>query len=156
MERYELSLRAKTHMGQRLPKDLVPKVIHFFTFLRKMFHEHVISPSNIIAMDETCVFFDSVSNKTINPKGEKTISMATTGHEKANISVVLTASADGLKRKPYVIFKGKGLKGKEDLDLKKRRDVHVFWSNNGWSNDLVLIGLGKISIEFKHQLLSIC
>ena len=61
----------------------------------------------------------------------------TTGHEKANITVILAASADGKKKKPFVVFKGKG-KGKDLKDLKARRDIHISWSNNGWGNEEIV------------------
>ena len=66
--------------------------------------------------------------------GEKTVSLLTTGHEKANITVILAACCDGKKKKPFVIFKGKG-QAKDLKELKKRRDVCVSVSPTGWAND---------------------
>ena len=59
-------------------------------------------------MDETSVLFENPSSKTITRKGEHTVSLSTTGHEKACVSVILCATSDGKKKKPLVIFKGKG------------------------------------------------
>ena len=44
-------------------------------------------------MDETSVLFENPSTKTIARKGENTISMATTGHEKACVTVILSATS---------------------------------------------------------------
>ena len=43
----------------------------------------------------------------IDPTGKKTITLKSTGHEKARVSVCLAAKADGTKLKPMVVFKGK-------------------------------------------------
>ena len=69
--------------------------------------------------------------------GEKTVSLLTTGHEKANITVILAACADGKKLKPYVIFKGKG-QAKDIKELKKRRDIDLGCNETGWANDEVI------------------
>ena len=41
-----------------------------------------------------------------------------------NVTVMLCATSNGTKRKPFVIFKGKG-KSKEFLELKDRRYVQI-------------------------------
>ena len=58
-------------------------------------------------MDETPVWFDMPSAKTVNSKGQKTVLVNTTGHEKSRFTVVLTCLADGTHLKPMVIFKRK-------------------------------------------------
>ncbi|VEL21569.1 unnamed protein product [Protopolystoma xenopodis] len=47
------------------------------------------------------------SNRTVNLKGAKTVSIKTTGNEKNRYSVVLGCAADGTKLKPMLIFKRK-------------------------------------------------
>ena len=42
-------------------------------------------------MDETSVNYDNCLSKTIHFRGDKTVSLKTTGHEKANITVILAA-----------------------------------------------------------------
>ena len=46
-------------------------------------------------------------SKTVNSKGQKTVLVNTTGHEKSRFTVVLTCLADGTRLKPMVIFKRK-------------------------------------------------
>lgn len=67
MKRYSLSIRQKTHQSQKLPAELVPKLVDFFYYLRSYFAKNKdILKSQITAMDETCVFLENVSNKTIS------------------------------------------------------------------------------------------
>lgn len=60
---------------------------------------------NIIAMDETSVWFNMISNTTVARTSERSIQVKSTGHEKAHATVVLAAKADGSKLKPFVVFK---------------------------------------------------
>jgi hypothetical protein len=60
-------------------------------------------------MDETPMMFDLPENRTVHNKGEKTVTVKTTGHEKTHFTVVLACMADGVKLKPMVIFKWKTL-----------------------------------------------
>ena len=107
LRRYDLSYRAKTHVSQRLPKDLYPKLASFFTFFRKYLNSNPkIHEKDIIACDETAVWFDSVSNKTIALKGEKTIGLQSTGHDKQNVTIMLSASSNGQKKRPMMVIKG--------------------------------------------------
>ena len=57
-------------------------------------------------MDETLVLCDMISETTIDATGKKTITLKTTGHEKASVSVCLAAKTDGTKLKPMVVFRG--------------------------------------------------
>lgn len=56
-------------------------------------------------MDETPVSFDLPSNTTIDELGARSVSIRTTGHEKANFTLVLTCMADRTKLLPLIIFK---------------------------------------------------
>ena len=58
-------------------------------------------------MNETPMWFDLPSNTTINKKGEKTISIRTTGHERTSFTVLLGCMADGTKLPAVCIFKVK-------------------------------------------------
>lgn len=65
------------------------------------------------------------------------MSLLTTGHEKANVTVILAASADGRKKKPFVVLKGKG-HSKDVKALKERKDINIGLSENGWANDEII------------------
>lgn len=124
----------KTHESQKSPPDRIPKLIGFLSFIRKYFHDHPDRDlSNIYAMDETAVWFDAVSSRTVDLVGAKSVSLTTSRHEKHNVTVSLTAAATGSKKLPYIVFKGKG-KTAEDRELKTRSDIVVAFSDSGWFN----------------------
>ena len=71
--------------------------------------------------------------------GSKTVSLLSTGHDKLNITVILAANADGKKKKPYCIFRGKGAKKSQDNRiLRERKDIIVGFSENGWANETLI------------------
>ena len=58
-------------------------------------------------MDEVPLTFDMPMNRTVDKKGSSTISIKTTGHEKASFTLVLSVTAAGTKLPPMIIFKRK-------------------------------------------------
>ena len=107
LRRNNLALRQKTKIAQKLPEDQEEKIVNFHCFVlncrKKANHELV----NIGNMDETPVWFNMPSARTVNTRGEKSVSITTTGHEKSLFTVVLSCLADGTKLKPMIIFKRK-------------------------------------------------
>ena len=138
MKRYDLSLRRQTHISQRLPKDVEDRITNFFIFLRKYFANYGITEANIVASDQTPIWFDNCGSSTIEVEGSKSVSLKSTGHEKMNFTVMLSACADGSKKRLFIVFKGKG-NTVEAKKLKQRKDIHVTFSDNGWFNDQVTI-----------------
>jgi len=64
----------------------------------------------------------------VNLEGAKEVSVATTGHERSNFSVVLCITADGSKLPPMVIFKRKTVpKGCNSKDV-------ISANEKGWMN----------------------
>ena len=59
-------------------------------------------------MDETVCSMDMPSDTAIHKTGARSVSLKTSGHEKDHYTVILTALADAVKLKPYILFKGKG------------------------------------------------
>ena len=84
-----LSLRRKTSIAQKDLDRLVSKVVSYVLQVRHMKAQNGYSPCNIIAMDETPVWKDMVSETTVDTTGKKTITLITTGHEKSRMSVYL-------------------------------------------------------------------
>jgi hypothetical protein len=56
-------------------------------------------------MDEVPLTSDGPSNRTVDNKGSKTITIKTYGHEKTHYTVVLSCCADGTKLPPMIILK---------------------------------------------------
>ena len=94
-------------IDQQLPKDLDHKITQFQTFVINQRKRNEYAMAHIGNMDETPMFFDVVGNTTINKKGEKTVLVKTTRHEKQHFTVVLACLADGTKLPPMIIFKRK-------------------------------------------------
>ena len=66
MKRNGLSLRRKTSVAQQDPERLVSKIVSYVIQVRRLQMKHNYSPCNIIAMDETPVWCDMVSETTVD------------------------------------------------------------------------------------------
>ena len=84
-------------------------------------------------MDETPMFFDMPGLRTVSVKGEKTVSVKTTGNEKNHFTVILACTADGNKLTPAVVFKRKTIP--KD---KFPKGIHVYVQEKGWVDEKVL------------------
>ena len=107
MKRYNLAQRRQTHMSQKKEEELSEKMSNFLRFVIKLRKSKGYELSEIGNMDETPIWMDMPGNYTIEPRGTKTVSLVTTGHEKTRFTVKLAAMADGTKLKPLVLFKGR-------------------------------------------------
>ena len=142
MCRNGLSLRRKTTTAQQDPNRLIHKLISYILQVRRLSKKYQYQPSCIIAMDETSVWDDMVSNTTVDKVGAKSIILKTTGHEKVMLSVCLAAKADGTKLKPLVVFRGaRSAKRKtRALDEKFKNKCVVGSSKNAWVNEKLTYG----------------
>ena len=82
MHRNHRSLRRKTSIAHKDPDRLVAKLVSYVFQVRRMQAQNGYSPCNVIAMDETPVWSDMVSETTVDTTGKKTIALKTTGHER--------------------------------------------------------------------------
>jgi hypothetical protein len=140
-------------VAQKDPADLFTKIVSLITFVSNNVATKKITPANIIAMDETSLWFDMLSNTTIAPTGSKTVQLKSTGNEKAHATVVLAAKGDGTKLKPFVVFK-KGIR--EVNKLQSTKGIIVRSSANGWMNDDLTADWLKsfyTKFSFAHRLL---
>lgn len=102
LARNNLALRPKTKIAQKLPIDLEEKIVDFHHFVLNKGNYELVNIGNT---DEMPVWFNMPSVRTVATRGEKTVTISTTGHEKSCFTVVLSCLADGTKLKPMVIFK---------------------------------------------------
>ena len=130
LKRHSFSLRRRTTVGQRLPQDLITKVVGFIMSTRKLRHSKDYPLSFIGNMDETPLWLDMPGETTITRRGERSVPLRTTGHDKARFTVVLSAMADGRKLKPYVVFKG--VRAIPEMNT---NGVVVALSRNRWMNE---------------------
>ena len=68
-----------------------------------------IKYQKVIAYDETACWFDAVGDTTVDKVGAKDVTMASTGHEKVNVTVGLAYASDRSKLVPSIGFKSKRL-----------------------------------------------
>ncbi|CAI7783092.1 unnamed protein product [Closterium sp. NIES-53] len=61
----------------------------------------------IVNADHTPHWLEMPAERTLEMKGARTLHARTAGYEKERVTVMLAATADGLKLPPYVIFKRK-------------------------------------------------
>ena len=121
-----VAFRRATHVAQKKQVELDDRMQGFLCYVIRMqgflwyvirmqgFLRYVIRirqrrnyPLSMIGnMDETPVYVDIPGNYTLERKGMKSITMATTGHEKEKLTVMLAAMADGTKLLPMVVLKG--------------------------------------------------
>jgi hypothetical protein len=93
MKRYNLSLRRRTKISQKLPEQTQELLEKFRQYVMRLRIKNCYELCNIFNMDETPVWFDMAGNFTINQKGDKTVHIRGTGNEKNRFTVVLTCAA---------------------------------------------------------------
>lgn len=131
LRRNGYSLRRTTTQGQREPADLLPKLAAFVAYIEHVRRTQGILPADIITMDETAVWLDSAPTTTLHARGERTVSVRTTGHERACITVCLTATGDGTKLKPLIVFKG-AIRDVQSLSDEFRGQAYILSTKSGW------------------------
>src|ERR1043165_7924279 len=93
LKRYRLALRRRTRISQKLPSKTQELLDKFNKFIIHLRLQKSYDLGNIFNMDETPVWFDMAGNFTINPKGEKTVYIRSTGNKKNRFTIVLTYTA---------------------------------------------------------------
>ena len=88
----------------------------------------------VVNMDETNVYFDMHGEITLARRGERTISVRTTGSN-ARCTVCLAVSKSGVKLPPLVIFKGKR-NGRIVRELTHYTNslIYVDWIVDAWES----------------------
>ena len=107
-ERHNLALRKKTSLWEKLPSQLQSKISLFYSECTRF-----LKIGNIY---ETPVFFDMVPERSLTQKGQKSVTIRTSGSEKRHVTVVLTVAADGFILPPMIIFWGKTSQTIKDIE----------------------------------------
>lgn len=129
MRRKHLSLRTRTTVAQKLPADHEEQVTSFREFVSRKSQEFNFDADHVLNMDEVPLTFDIPMNRTVDNKGNKTVTIRTTGHEKTHFTVVLACAASGYKLPPMIIFKRK-TQPKEKFP----RSIVIECNAKGWMN----------------------
>jgi len=146
LERNNYSIRKASHIGQPLPNKAMDLFMDFFREINRKRHKLGIYDSKedhdrIVNIDETPIYFEMMSDKTVNKKGAKVISVETKGNERKLISCVLACSAGGKKLMPALIFKG-GRDGNlesryKNLEVVKNKKIVIYFQNNAWCDEYI-------------------
>jgi len=79
MERNGFSIRRRTTVAQKLPKDYKDKLINFQRFIISKRKQHNFELRHIGNADQTPLTFDIVTNSTIAEKGIKSVPTGSSG-----------------------------------------------------------------------------
>ena len=134
MARNRLSERCRTTELQKDQDRLIDKLIAYILQIQRQQNRHSYSHSDIISMDQTAVWQYMLSSTTVDNVGEKSIRLKTTGHERSKVSICLTAKADRIKLKPFIVFLGAKRETKQ-LNEEYKNRCYVASSVNGWMNE---------------------
>ena len=96
-ERHRLSLRNRTSVSQKLPRQLEGVLTKFYEDAGRFMRIGKYPRSLVENMDETPAFFDMVPSKSICKTGSKECIVRTSGCEKKHVTIVLSATADMVK-----------------------------------------------------------
>ena len=96
MKRHLLTFRAGTHFGQKLP-DSYPEVMRKLTkYNEKLREDKEFWFSQISNMDETPLFLNIASTKTIARIGSKEVVIKIHGQQKVHVTAILCIIADAI------------------------------------------------------------
>lgn len=109
MKRNGLSLRRRTTVAQKLPESYDEKRLEFRRYVEDLRRRRGFLLGQIGNADQTPVWFDMPSRRTVAEKGERQVRLLTTGNEHNRFTVMLCCTADGHKLPPFIVFKRKTL-----------------------------------------------
>jgi hypothetical protein len=109
LARWDLSIHHVTCVGQKFSGHLQKVKVDTTTSINKWFLQghpmHRLDPHYFLNMDQTAVYFKSISKTVVVKKGSKTIFASESGSNNKRCTVVVTVAADGTKLHPFFILK---------------------------------------------------
>lgn len=142
MKRNDLCTRVITSEGQKIPIDAPDLAKKFMDECQVSLAERDYPMFAIGNMDETPMWFDMPSNRSIDFRGVKTVLSKTTGKEKMRYTVALATLADGSKLPPMLIFRGlknvpkvqfpSGVVVQVSKDGSMNTELLDYWLQNVW------------------------
>lgn len=137
---YSHSLRAPEHVGQKLKECALADYKEFMNYIyafRGKFEKENIYPA-IYNMDQTPIYLESYSNKTIEKIGTNIVYINTHGGEKIMLTLILCVKSKGEKLPPLLIFKGTK-DGKKEKFLNncsnyKNKKIFALSQENSWAD----------------------
>jgi hypothetical protein len=103
-----MKIWTKHAYSQRMPAENEAKILEFRKFVIGAREKACFGLSQIGNMDEVPITVDVPSNRTVDNKGAKTVTIKTSGHKKTHHNAELvTCCEDGTKVPPMLIIKMK-------------------------------------------------
>uniref|UniRef100_A0A914HQ18 HTH CENPB-type domain-containing protein n=1 Tax=Globodera rostochiensis TaxID=31243 RepID=A0A914HQ18_GLORO len=102
MKRHNFTLRRPTSVAQKPPDAYVDAIINFILYVQKLWKTN--DYKFVYACDETALWLEPSGGSCASEKGAKSVTVLNTVHEKARVTVILTARTDGFKLPPFVLF----------------------------------------------------
>ncbi len=106
MKRRHLSVRTRTRKSHITESAMQSVKLDYRRHVMTLYHNLIGNPKYLLNMDETAVYLNCALNRTVHPKGEKTISIMVGGSSSMRFSLDVTIAMDGRKLPSFVIFKG--------------------------------------------------
>ena len=130
---------------------MVDCIVAYVMHVRRIQKQFNFHDADIIAMDETPVWYDIVFNTNVKRIDSQQIPMKSTRHVKVRVSVCLTRKADGTMLKAFIVFKGTKGENKALYD-EFHRQCSVASSANGWMNkELTFSWCNEILDQFSFR-----
>lgn len=111
LHRRSLSIRRVTHEGQKLSGHLASVQRDFVACVMERFGcdgtLSRVTPSGFVNMDETAVFFETKTNQTVNPIGDRTIAIRCSNSNAKRMTICVACASDGTKLPLMFVLKGK-------------------------------------------------
>ena len=103
----KIVLRAVTHECQRPPQAVRQDALDFIRFAQPKVSGVNRSDAYVLNMDQTPIFFDMSTGRTLSAAGERTVNGRTSSSSTLRVTVAVSVTASGNFLKPLVVFKGK-------------------------------------------------
>uniref|UniRef100_T1IMM1 HTH CENPB-type domain-containing protein n=1 Tax=Strigamia maritima TaxID=126957 RepID=T1IMM1_STRMM len=144
LKRNNLSLRHKlaTKPQQNNLMEINEKIARFIHNTNQLRIKNTIKEHEIIALDETGVWFDMPGSWTFDKEDLKSDKLKYTASEQIYFTVVLSAKGDGTKLKPFVIF-NQVLLGDQQYRVSGTKKLHATDSPNQKSSNVPGVGVGS-------------
>ena len=103
----KIVLQAITHECQRPPQMLRQEALDFIASIRPKVNAPNRDNRFVLNMDQTPIFFDMSSGRTLSQTGERTVNGRTSSSSTLRVTVAVTLTASGEMLKNLIVFKGK-------------------------------------------------
>ena len=123
----------------------------FVMHARRLQRQYNFASHNIVAMDETAVWSNMVSEIIVEATGATDVPIKSTGHEKVRISVCLASKSDKTKLKPFIVL-GAAKRKSKSLHDEYKRQCSAASSSSAWMNEkLTLRRCDEVLGQFTFQ-----